>query len=101
MKRLALLLFSGLLISCTSSIAATEVPQNRGREFVEFKPGIMILPFNHWKHQAFAHNDCFSCHKTKIGKVDDWGKKVAHKTCIPCHELENKGPAKCGECHNQ
>ena len=101
MNRLALLMVSGLLISCTSSVVPAESPQNRGREVIDLKMGIMILPFQHWKHQATTHNDCFSCHKTRIGKIDGWGKEFAHKTCIPCHDLENKGPVQCHECHKQ
>lgn len=101
MKRLALLMLSGLVISCTTSLVPADAPQMRGREVIDLKMGGMVLPFKHWKHQTTVHNDCFNCHKTRIGKIDDWGKETAHNTCIPCHYLESRGPTECDQCHKK
>jgi hypothetical protein len=92
----ALLLFSGFGMS-----AMADVPKDRGPEIINLKMGTMELRFPHWKHQTAVVNDCFNCHKTKLGVIDGWSKEVAHKICIPCHDLENKGPVTCKECHKK
>ena len=99
MKRIVTFIFFALAISWASSIALAEVPKNPGSEVINLKMGNMSLPFNHWKHQASVKNDCYSCHKSKIGQIDGWGESSAHKICIPCHDLESKGPVLCQECH--
>ncbi len=96
------LIFAVLLVASLSCAAEKkEAPKDRGREMINLKMGTMVLPFNHWKHQSDLSNDCFNCHKTKIGVIDGWSKDVAHKVCIPCHDLENKGPVQCHECHRK
>lgn len=98
MKRLVLIL--GLLsIATVSSAALTEPPKNAGPEVIKLKMGDMDLPFKHWAHQKSLNNECFHCHNTKIGKIDNWGKDTAHKVCIACHDLEDKGPVACLQCH--
>jgi hypothetical protein len=97
MKRIVLVL--GLLSITTVSSAALTDTQNKGKEVINLKMGDMVLPFQHWKHQRNVNNECFHCHNTKIGKIDNWGKETAHKVCIACHELEEKGPVTCLECH--
>jgi predicted CXXCH cytochrome family protein len=100
MKCSYLLIVSVLFLAwCPPGLYAAE--QNRGPEFINLKMGNMDLQFRHWQHQTSAQNDCFNCHKTKIGQIDDWGEASAHKICIPCHDLENKGPVLCRECHNK
>ena len=106
MKRLLSLIVAltfALTLSSTITIAAEkkDAPKDRGREFINLKMGVVELRFQHWKHQTNVHNDCFNCHKTKIGVIDGWSKDVAHKICIPCHDLENKGPVQCHECHKK
>ena len=88
-----------LSITTVASAALTETPKDKGREVIKLKMGDMELPFQHWKHQKNANNECFHCHNTSIGKIDGWGKDTAHRICIPCHELEDKGPVTCRECH--
>jgi len=98
MKRLVLML--GMLSLATVSFAAvTETPKNDGAEVILLKMGDIELPFQHWKHQKSVNNECFHCHNTKIGKIDGWGKDAAHKICIACHDLEDKGPVACRQCH--
>jgi predicted CXXCH cytochrome family protein len=54
--------------------------------------GDLVLPFTHWKHQKTLNDECFHCHATKIGKIDDWSKETAQNLCIPCHATGHKGP---------
>lgn len=97
-KRLALTL--GLLSIAAVSSAAVQSPgKNGGPEVIGLKMGDMELPFQHWKHQTRLHYECYHCHNTKIGKIDNWGKDTAHTICIACHELEDKGPTTCLQCH--
>ncbi|HEY5513969.1 MAG TPA: cytochrome c3 family protein [Geomonas sp.] len=97
-KRLVLMLVL-LSMVAVSSAAFAEAPKDKGPEVIRLKMGDMELPFKHWKHQKATNNECFHCHNTKIGKIDNWGKDTAHKVCIACHELEDKGPVSCRQCH--
>ena len=99
MKRIVLML--GLLsIASLSAAAVTEKPQDNGHEIINLKMGDTTMPFKHWSHQKSLNNECFHCHNTKIGKIDGWGnKETAHKICIACHDLEEKGPVACLQCH--
>lgn len=103
MKRLLSLIVLAIILSSTLTFAAEKSapPKDRGREIIKFNMGVVELGFQHWKHQKGVHNDCSSCHKNKIGVIEGWGKDVAHNICIPCHDLENKGPVLCHECHNK
>lgn len=96
---LAISLFLFVFSLCASAHAATS--DNNGPAIINLKMGVMVLPFNHLKHQKDLKNDCFQCHATKIGKIDGWGKETAHKICIACHELEDKGPTDCRQCHKK
>jgi hypothetical protein len=101
MKRFILLMISVLSFPAVSSNVFADAPKDLGPEVINLKMGTMNLPFQHWKHQTSLHKECYNCHKTKIGQIDGWGKEVAHKICIPCHDLENKGPVLCQECHKK
>ena len=35
------------------------------------------------------------------GKIAGWGKESAHTICIPCHDLDDKGPVECHQCHKK
>jgi hypothetical protein len=97
-KRTVLIL--GLLSIATVSLAAvTATSKDSGPEVINLKMGDMKLPFQHWTHQKSLKGECFHCHNTKIGKIDGWSKDTAHKICIACHELEDKGPVACLQCH--
>ncbi len=58
------------------------------------------VTFNHKKHQE-ALKDCKICHEKAPGKIEGFGKDVAHKLCKGCHETKKAGPTKCGECHKK
>jgi len=101
MKKCLVLASSFFILSGYALSAMAETPKNRGPEIINLKMGAMELRFQHWNHQTNLQHDCFNCHKTKIGVIDGWSKDVAHKVCIPCHDLENKGPVQCHECHKK
>jgi predicted CXXCH cytochrome family protein len=101
MKKCLVLASSIFILSGYALSAMAATPKNRGPEFINLKMGTMELRFQHWKHQTSLQQDCFNCHKTKIGVIDGWSKEAAHKICIPCHDLENKGPVQCHECHKK
>ncbi|MCM2357636.1 MAG: cytochrome c family protein [Geobacteraceae bacterium] len=70
-------------------------------DVIEFPAKNGKVTFNHKKHQE-ALKDCKSCHATeKGGKIEGFGKDIAHKTCKGCHEEKKAGPTKCGECHKK
>lgn len=87
-------------LGVTSTVLA-EAPKNRGSEVLNFKMGIVDMPFQHWKHQKLAKDDCLHCHDRTGEKIKGWGEEVAHKICIPCHDLDEKGPVLCHECHSK
>jgi cytochrome c553 len=58
------------------------------------------VAFDHKKHQE-ALKDCKACHEKGPGKIEGFGKDLAHKTCKGCHEEKKQGPTKCGDCHKK
>ena len=100
MKKTLLLavLFPGIIVSSTV-FAAT--PTGVGPEFIIMKTGTVPLSFPHWKHQAVNNSDCSNCHNAGGGKIAGWGKEAAHNLCIPCHDLNDKGPVECKQCHKK
>jgi predicted CXXCH cytochrome family protein len=98
-RYLAMVLLLAFL-GATSTVLA-EALKNRGPEVINFKMGVLQLPFQHWKHQKLAKGDCLHCHDRNGEKIKDWGKETAHTICIPCHDLDSKGPVLCHECHNK
>ncbi|MBE2886504.1 cytochrome c7 [Geobacter anodireducens] len=59
------------------------------------------VTFDHKKHQTIIP-DCTVCHGKTPGKIEGFGKEMAHgKSCKGCHEEMKKGPTKCGECHKK
>lgn len=96
-----ILILLALSMAAVSATASTEMPKEKGPEVIRLKMNDMELPFKHWKHQKSLNNECFHCHNTKLGTIDDWGKETAHKLCISCHELEEKGPVYCRQCHGK
>ena len=64
-------------------------------DVIEMKKGVK---FDHKAHQV-AVNDCTKCHANAAGgKIEGFGKDIAHKTCKDCHAA-GKGPTTCKECH--
>jgi len=58
------------------------------------------VTFNHKMHQDTL-KDCKICHEKGPGKIEGFGKELAHKTCKGCHEEKKAGPTKCGDCHKK
>ena len=89
-----------ILIFCFSFMPViSTAQQNLGPETIDLKNGTTPLKFTHRKHQKLQSSECFHCHKPENWKIDNWGKDVAHSMCISCHDLNEKGPIKCEECH--
>lgn len=100
MKRYVPLLVMLALCGLETAVLAATL-DNRGPEVMNFKMGTMVTPFQHWKHQKLAKDDCLHCHDRRGEKIKGWGEESAHKICIPCHDLDDKGPVKCHECHDK
>jgi hypothetical protein len=59
------------------------------------------VSFQHQKHQDTL-KDCTKCHVTQSGgKIEGFGKEIAHKTCKACHAEMGKGPISCKDCHKK
>jgi len=67
-------------------------------DVIQFKRDVK---FNHKAHSD-SLKDCTKCHtKAEGGKIEGFGKDVAHKSCKGCHTEMNKGPAACKDCHKK
>ena len=100
-KRLIVLAVVLLSLYGMSSAFPAMAAQNTGPEVINLKMGVMILAFQHRKHQKDLNNECFHCHANESGKIENWGKETAHKICISCHDLYDKGPVECHQCHKK
>ncbi|RNC68741.1 MAG: cytochrome C [Desulfuromonadales bacterium] len=58
------------------------------------------VTFSHKRHTEIL-KDCKNCHDKAPGKISNFGKDYAHKTCKGCHEVRGTGPTKCGACHKK
>ena len=58
------------------------------------------VAFNHKQHQETLKN-CTPCHEKGAGKIEGFGKDLAHKSCKGCHEEMKKGPTSCSGCHKK
>jgi hypothetical protein len=85
MKRIMFLL---LLIASNASAA----------DIITLKNGVI---FDHVGHQTEKVGLCSACHEGKPGKIAGLGKEWAHKTCIECHDIFEKGPTRCEGCHKK
>ncbi len=85
----------------SSSLLFAAAPENRGPKIIDMKMGKKSLTFTHHKHQQLTKNQCWECHDKKMGKIEGWGEAAAHKLCIPCHDLNEKGPVTCKGCHKK
>jgi hypothetical protein len=101
MNKLVQLFVLLILFNLSTLVSAASI-YNRGPEIITFKKGILSKPFLHWKHQERSKDNCQQCHEygNEEGKIDEW-PNVAHNICISCHEVNNKGPVKCLECHDK
>jgi predicted CXXCH cytochrome family protein len=76
-------------------------PENPGPKIIKLKMGTETIQFTHHKHQKVTNNQCWECHDKKSGKISNWNEATAHKICIPCHDLNEKGPVSCKGCHKK
>jgi predicted CXXCH cytochrome family protein len=79
-----------ILIVCSLAFAGS------GPDVINMKNSVT---FPHWKHQILNASECSNCHKADGGKIAGWGKDKAHELCISCHDLNDKGPVVCNQCH--
>jgi len=84
----------------TSTVIAAK-PENNGPQIIKLKMGKKTIEFTHHKHQKVTDNKCWECHDKKSGKIDNWNEATAHRLCIPCHDLNEKGPVSCKGCHKK
>jgi len=96
-----ILLFVAGISLFSSSLLFAAAPEDRGPKNIEMKMGKKTLNFTHHRHQQLTKNQCWECHDKKKGKIDGWGEATAHKLCIPCHDLNEKGPVACKSCHKK
>lgn len=70
-------------------------------DVIELPASMGKITFNHKQHQERL-KDCTKCHASATGgKIEGFGKDVAHKTCKGCHTEMKKGPTSCKECHKK
>lgn len=105
MKKNVVLAFLFFLLLCGISLSAQKTDLasvDKGPETITFDMGGTPVNFKHWNHQTNKKmGNCFNCHRYEIGKIEGWGKDFAHMVCIPCHDLNEKGPTNCKECHKK
>lgn len=95
----SLLVITALGISIAATALESNAVQDPGPEILKLKIGTSFMSFQHRRHQNLQHSECFHCHLPNKWIIDNWGKEVAHSMCISCHDLNDTGPVKCGECH--
>lgn len=98
MKKIILLTIMLTAIPMYTTVFA-EAVKGSGPDVINLKTGAVQLPFQHWKHQILNGSECSHCHKADGGKIEGWGKEAAHGLCIPCHDMNDKGPVECKQCH--
>lgn len=89
------------LILLTASLLFAATADDLGPKTIELKMGKKTVLLNHRQHQQLTKNQCWECHDKKIGKIENWNESKAHKICIPCHDLNEKGPVMCKGCHKK
>jgi len=68
-------------------------------DVINLKNGVT---FSHLSHQTEKIGLCSACHVETSGtpgKIPGFGKEWAHKSCIECHDIFEKGPTTCKGCH--
>ena len=101
MCRINLLIVALVTVTIGASSSMDDTRTDSGQEVVPLKMGSNTIPFQHRRHQIKLNSECFHCHKTVIGKIDNWGKESAHTICIACHDLYDNGPVECKGCHTK
>lgn len=81
----------------TAAIALAEEPAKV--IVLPAKPG--DVTFEHQKHMQMK-NSCAPCHASeKGGKIEGFGKDMAHSVCKGCHSDQKAGPTTCSGCHHK
>lgn len=88
MKR-TVILFAAMLLTASANLAA---------DVILFPSKSGAVTFTHKRHSEFIR-ECRNCHEKTPGKIANFGKEYAHKTCKGCHEVRGAGPTKCKLCH--
>ncbi|ANA40274.1 MULTISPECIES: cytochrome c7 [Geobacter] len=88
MKR-TVILFAAMLLTASAGLAA---------DVILFPSKSGAVTFTHKRHSEFIR-ECRNCHEKTPGKITNFGKEYAHKTCKGCHEVRGAGPTKCKLCH--
>lgn len=97
-----LFISSVLLVSLMfASVTIAAKTENIGPQMIKLKMGKETIEFNHHKHQKAVNNKCWECHKKESGVIENWSEATAHTLCIPCHDLNEKGPVECKGCHKK
>ena len=73
MKSMSIIILLVMCILSTTVLAADS--NNKGPEVMNFKMGLQITPFQHWKHQKLAKDDCLHCHDRRGEKIKGWGEE--------------------------
>jgi predicted CXXCH cytochrome family protein len=70
---------------------------------MEFPASNGKVTFGHANHVGEVQGDCGRCHEGTPGKIKGFGKDVAHRICLPCHEGAGLFPGQpvCNDCHNK
>jgi flavoprotein len=82
------------------TLLATGAAFAEGPETITLPAKMGDVTFHHKAHQDKL-KDCKICHEKGPGKIEGFGKDMAHKTCKGCHQEKKAGPTKCGECHKK
>ena len=112
--KLGVVLISIAAIVIGSSVAFSDIDQNKGAKSIEIDGGPRgKVPFPHHRHQENL-TDCTICHSIfpqKLGSIAELKaqgklkkKYVMNKLCTKCHKEIKKagrktGPTTCSKCH--
>ena len=112
--KLSVVLISIAAIVIGSSVAFSDIDQNKGAKSIEIDGGTRgKVPFPHHRHQENL-TDCTICHSVfpqKPGSIEELKaqgklkkKYVMNKLCTKCHKEmkiagRKTGPLTCSKCH--
>ena len=90
-----------IIVTAVVALSFSSVVIAAGPEVIELPASKGNVTFPHLKHQEML-KDCTKCHASDAGgKIEGFGKDIAHNTCKKCHSESGKGPTSCGACHKQ
>jgi len=90
-----------IIVAAVVALSFSSVVIAAGPEVIELPASKGNVTFPHLKHQEML-KDCTKCHASETGgKIEGFGKDIAHNTCKKCHSDSGKGPTSCGACHKK